>query len=174
MDEKGNKLSEYWHPGVFNFLHCSDFDDDGKKEIILGGGNNRIGWRPVISILEPKRVFGQAMPYNAAKEIEKAKEEWYIVFPHIKKSLPDESEWVHFLSWVHNIRLFTEDDELQVGLKDSRIYFLRLNFELKNIYFYRSGFLGWEEKWKFPYDLTEEDEENWKNIEVWKEGVRIR
>ncbi len=175
LDKKGNKLSEYWHPGVFNCLYCLDFDNDGEKEIILGGGNNRIGWRPVISILEPKRVFGQAMPYNAAKEIEKAKEEWYIVFPHIKKSLPDESEWVHFLSWVYHIRLFTEDDEVQVNLEDGRNYFLRLNFELKNIYFnYFSGFLGWKEKRNFPYDLTEEDEENWKNIEVWKEGVKIR
>ncbi len=174
LDKKGNKLSEYWHPGVFNCLYCLDFDNDEKKEIILGGGNNRMGWRPVVSILEPKRMFGQAIPYNAAKEIEKAKEEWYIVFPHIKKSLPDESKWVHSLSWVYHIRSFTEDDEVQVNLQDGRNYFLRLNFEVKNIYFYPSGFLGWKEKWKFPYDLTEEDEENWKNIEVWKEGIRIR
>ncbi len=174
LDKKGNKLSEYWHPGTFNCLHCSDFDNDGEKEIILGGGNNRIGWRPIISILEPKRVFGQAMPYNAAKEIEKAKEEWYIVFPNIKKSIPDESKWVHFLSWVYHIRLFTEDDELQANLADGRNYFLTLNFELKNSYFNLSGFLGWKEKRNFPYDLTEEDEENWKNIEVWKAGVRIR
>ena len=107
-------------------------------------------------------------------EIEKAKEEWYIVFPHIKKSLPDESKWVHFLSWVYHIRLFTEDDELQASLVDARNYFLTLNFELKNIYFNLPGFLGWKEKWKFPYDLTEEDKENWKKIEVWKEGVRVR
>ena len=174
LDEKGNKLSEYWHPGVLNCLYCLDFDNDGKKEIILGGGNNRLGWRPVVSILDPKRVFGQAMPYNAAKEIEKAKEEWYIVFPHIKKNLPDGSDWVHFLSWVSRIRMFTEEDEVEVNLEDCRNYFLRLNFELKKIYLVPYSFPRWKEQYHFPYDLTEEDKKNWENIEVWKEGVRIR
>jgi hypothetical protein len=32
----------------------------------------------------------------------------------------------------------------------------------------------WKDNFKFSYDLTEKDEENWKNIEVWKKGVRVR
>lgn len=174
LDQKGNKLSEYWHPGVMECLNCSDFDKDGEKEIILGGINNRMGWRPVLSVLSPKRVFGQAMPYLATKKLKKAKEKWYVVFPHIKKRLPDESEWEFFLPWVDDFEIFSDQNRIDIFLTDGRIYNLTLDFEFKYFYFQPTSFLAWKEARLFPYDLTEEDSLNWKNVEVWKEGVKIR
>lgn len=173
LDDKGNKLSEYWHPGVIECIYCLDFDGDGGKEIILGGINNRIGWKPVISILDPKKASGQAIPYIALKKIEKAKEKWYIVFPHIKKRLPDESKWETFLSSVRKVKVFSRENRIDVELADWRLYFLKLNFEFNSVYLSK-GFLNYKKDFPFPYDITEEDEENWKNIEVYKEGVRIR
>jgi len=155
-------------------MRCFDFDRDGEKEIILCGVNNRIGWRPVLSILDPNRVYGQAMPYIAKKEIEKAKEEWYVVFPNIKKKLPDGIRWESFLSWVSGVQILSEEDKITAWLVDGRNYDLTLNFEFNSVYFNLGGFLDWKKARFFPYDIAKEDEDCWKNIEVWKEGVRVR
>ena len=174
LDYRGHQLSEYWHPGIFYCMYCFDIDKDGEKEIVLGGINNRIDWRPVISVLDPKKIFGQAMPYIAIKNIERAKEKWYVIFPHIKKELPDESKWEFCLSWVFDIRVFSEENKIAAVVRDARTYDLGLDFEFKSIYFNFSNFLEWKNSFQFPYDITKDDEKNWKNIEVWKEGVRIR
>lgn len=174
LDYKGNKISEYWHPGRLNCLYCLDFDNDGEKEVILGGINNRMDWRPVISVLDPDRVFGQAMPYLATKKIEKAKEKWYIVFPNIKKSLPDGAKWESFLSSVSGCQIRAKENRIDANLTDGRIYFLKRKMEYDYAYLYSSGFSSWKKGFSFPYDITKEDEENWKNIEVWKEGVKVR
>jgi len=174
LDYKGKKLYEYWHPGIFYGMQCFDFDRDGEKEIILCGVNNRIDWRPVLSILDPARVYGQAMPYIAKKEIEKAKEEWYIVFPNIKKKLPEGIRWESFLSWVTNVQVLSEEDKITAGVIDGRNYDLTLNLNYNSVYFNLGGYLDWKKARFFPYDITKEDEDTWKNIEVYKEGVRIR
>lgn len=174
LDYQGNKKFEYWHPGIFYGMHCFDFDRDGEKEIILCGVNNRIGWRPVLSILDPARVYGQAMPYIAKKEIEKAKEEWYIVFPNIKKKLPEGIRWESFLSWVSYVRVLSEEDKITLWVVDGRNYDLTLDFKFSSIYFSLGGFLDWKKARYFPYDINKEDEDTWKNIEVYKEGIMVR
>jgi len=174
LDYRGHQLSEYWHPGIFYCMYCFDIDKDGEKEIVLGGINNRIDWRPIISVLDPKKIFGQAMPYIAIKNIERAKEKWYVIFPHIKKELPDESKWEFCLSWVSDIRVFSEENKIAAVVRDARTYDLGLDFEFKSIYFNFSNFLEWKNSFQFSYDITKDDEKNWKNVEVYKEGVRIR
>jgi hypothetical protein len=174
LDERANKLSEYWHPGIFTYLGLVDFNSDGVKEIILGGGNNALDCRPVISVLDPSRVFGQAMPYTAKGDIERAKEEWYVVFPHVKRHLPGDFKWQDFLSWVHKIQFFGEEGEVDVELQDSRRYFMTSDFTVNHIHFSPSSYRAWKERRRFPYDVTQVDEDSWKSIEVWKEGARLR
>ena len=174
LDCNGEKLHEYWHPGIFYHMRCLDFDGDGKMEIVLCGVNNRIGWRPVLSILDSKRIYGQAMPYIAQKGIEHAKERWYLVFPNIKKELPDGVRWESFLSWVTDIRVLSKEDKITAWVVDGRNYDLTSNFVYSSVYLNLGGFLEWKKNRQFPYDIIKEDEENWKNIEVWKEGIKIR
>jgi len=174
LDYKGNKISEYWHPGIMDCLYCLDFDNDGEKEIILGGINNRMDWCPVISVLNSKRTFGQAMPYLAVKQIEKAKEEWYIVLPHIKKSIPDESKWESLLPAVDNMEILSEENRIDVYVTDGRLYSLTSNFKLNYYYLQLVHFLQWKHDRQFAYELTREDSASWGNIEVWKDGVKIR
>jgi len=174
LDYNGKKLYEYWHPGIFYGMRCFDLDGDGKKEIILCGINNRMGWRPVLSILDSKGIYGQAMPYIAEKKIEKAMEKWYVVFPDIKKKLPDGLRWESFLSWVTDVRVLSRENKITAWVIDGRNYDLTMNFEFSSIYFNFGGFLDWKKARYFPFDVVKEDEENWKNIEVYKEGVRIR
>lgn len=174
LDYKGNVIAEYWHPGRMNCVYCLDLDGDGKKEIILGGTNNRMGWRSIISVLDPGRISGQAMPYSAQKKIEQAKEKWYAIFPHIKERIPDESKWEFYKSAVDNMDVTLEDNKLCAVLNDGRTYYLSSNFEFNSEYFMPSRFQSWAQENTFPYELKEKDEENWKNIEVWKDGDRIR
>lgn len=174
LDHKGNKISEYWHPGRINCLYCLDFDGDGKKEIILGGTNNRMGWRGFISVLDPEKVSGQAMPYIARKQIERAKEKWYVIFPHIKKKIPVESKWELYISGVGDIAIFSNSNEITAQLGDGRAYHLSLSFEFGFVYPAVGHFEKWANDNTFPYNLTGEDTTYWGNIEVWKDGVRIR
>ena len=57
---------------------------------------------------------------------------------------------------------------------DGRNYDLTLNLNYNSVYFNLGGYLDWKKARFFPYDITKEDEDTWKNIEVYKEGVRIR
>ncbi|MCJ7458364.1 MAG: ATP-binding protein [candidate division Zixibacteria bacterium] len=174
LDRNGIKKAEYWHPGAINCLYCTDFDGDGKKEIILGGTNNRMGWCAIVSVLASDRVSGQAMPYTARKEIEKAKEKWYVIFPNIKKRLPDQSHWESYITGVDDIGIYSKDDKIIANLGDGRAYHLSLDFGFNYVYPAPGYFERWAQVNAFPYKLTAEDSANWKNIEVWREGVRIR
>jgi signal transduction histidine kinase len=174
LDEKGNRKLEYWHPGIMECLFCMDFDNDGEKEIILGGINNRIGWRPVISVLNSEKVFGQAMPYIAIKKLERAQEKWYIVFPHIKKRLPNESEWEKLLPAVNGMQILSKENRMDVYVNDGRMYSLELNFGLRYIYLHLGGYQKWKVDRQFSADLTKEDSLSWENIEVWKDGLKIK
>ncbi len=174
LDRKGVKKAEYWHPGGINCLYCTDFDGDGKKEIILGGSNNRMGWRAFMSVLAPDSVSGQAMPYVARKNMKKARERWYVVFPKIKKRIPDESKWEFYIMGVDDIGIFSKDNKIVANLGDGRAYHMSSNFEFKSFYPAPGHFEKWAQANAFPYKLIAEDSTNWGNIEVWKEGVRIR
>lgn len=173
LDCKGDKISEYWHPGGISCLYCLDLDNDGEKEIILGGINNRMDWRPVVSILHPQKTFGQAMPYLAERNIARATEKWYLLIPHIKKNLPHGLEWEQFLTWVNSMEFFSGDEKMDVLVIDGRAYHLNANFESDYYYFHLNGFLAWKPV-GLPSDLTKEDSVNWKNIEVWKDGIKVR
>jgi signal transduction histidine kinase len=174
LDSEGKQLSEYWHPGIFGFMDCLDIDNNGEMEIILGGINNRMDWSPVVCVLDPKRASGKAMPYRASNDIIKAKEKCYVIFPHVKKILPEDYKWKDFLSGISNIQVFTTEDEIRINLQDTRNYFLSLNFEFIKYYFNLSYYLSWKERINFLFELTDHDTTNWKNIKVWKDGIRIR
>ena len=174
LDDKGNKISEYWHPGGINCLYYVDVDGDGKREIVIGGTNNRMGWCPFISVLDPEKVSGQAMPYIAKQDIKKAQEKSYVILPHIKNKLANESRWEFYISGVYDIAIFSKDNEITAGIDDGRAYHLTSNFEFNYVYPAPGSFEKWAQLKAFPYNLTAEDSANWKNIEVWREGVRIR
>jgi hypothetical protein len=82
LDGNGKKLKEYWHAGQIASLNeLRDFDEDGKLEFVFYGENNRMGWSPVIIVMEYDDFIGQSMPYVDLL-FEHAKEERYYLFGH--------------------------------------------------------------------------------------------
>jgi hypothetical protein len=75
---------------------------------------------------------------------------------------------------VIGIRVLSKEDKITAWVVDGRNYDLTSNFAYSSVYLNLGGFLEWKKNRQFPYDIIKEDEENWKNIEVWKEGIKIR
>lgn len=63
FDANGAIKKEYWHPGYIFDVKIADIESDGYKEIIGGGTNNDLGHIPVIFVLNPQIMKGQAPPY---------------------------------------------------------------------------------------------------------------
>ena len=69
----GSVIGEYWHPGHVKDVKVADINNDGCKEIVGGGVNNDLGYIPIVFVLDPQNVIGQAPPYygNAPQASEK-------------------------------------------------------------------------------------------------------
>jgi len=176
LDNCGLKLREFWHPGGIDDIQVLDYDLDGKKECIIRGINNRYWWRPIVGFYDTEKVDGQAFPYCSIKGLPKAEAEVYLVLPNIKKNLPQEDSWVNYMSSNHNFKcepLETGGYNYEIFLNDSRVYKLDSNFNLLGkVGFFPTGFKTWSEENHFKYFLSNEDKENWKEIEVWINGVK--
>jgi hypothetical protein len=82
LDGNGNKLKEYWHAGQLTSLNeLKDYDGDGNLDFVFYGENNRMGWSPVIIMMNYNEIRGQSLPYVDSL-FEHASEERYYVFGH--------------------------------------------------------------------------------------------
>jgi|GEM_PF-3494824 len=124
FDTRGNIIGNYWHPGNIFDIEVLDVDNDGHKEIIGGGVNNdweayKSNYRPVIFVLDPANMNGQAPPFLGSAP--KAKEKQYIILPQstiLKKSCPVMQIW-------------TENNLTVASLEDGRIFYF--NSSMKNV-----------------------------------------
>jgi len=178
LDAKGMKKSEYWHPGLIEVVHCKDINNDGKVELICGGINNRMDWRPCFLVLDSRKIYGQAMPYRGEKRVPPARELVYILFPHFKIEAGVDFSWEHCLDYVYLINMFSErTDSTIYQVTTSRFsitWYLEKHFRVKNLA-YNLGVINEKlSEMKIPYVVTEDDMKEIRNIEVWKDGVRIR
>lgn len=178
LDAKGRKKSEYWHPGLINDLQCRDINKDGKDELICAGINNRMDWRPCFLVLDSRRITGQAMPYVGEKRVPPARELVYILFPHFKIEAGADFSWEHCLDYVHQINIFSEGTDSTIyQVTTSRFYiswYLDQYFRVKNLA-YNLGVINEKfSEMKIPYVVTEDDMKEIRNIEVWRNSVKIR
>jgi hypothetical protein len=178
LDSKGRKKSEYWHPGLIAVVHCKDINNDGKVELVCGGINNRMDWRPCFFILDAKNVKGQATPYCGEKSVPKAKELTYILFPHFKKNVGRNFSWENYLDYIHLIHFFPAEKDkityLAITAMQCTGWYFDSNYRVNNVAYNLGGINQRCVDMKFPYVVTQEDMDNLWNIEVWKEGVKIR
>ncbi len=174
INHSGRVIGEYWHPGDIRFAVFTDLNEDGEKELLCAGINNRLNWRSVVFILDVKELVGkqQGPPYHIFGNLKPAREEKYVVFPHIK----DVSwNWVE-VSPIKTPELFyVRPEHILLKLDDGRHYFLAKNLEYMGCEHRMSDFAVWKAKIDFPYRLNrEKDSLNWKNFEVWESCVRIK
>ncbi len=180
LNKEGEVQSNYWHSGVVNLLFCDDIDNDDTLEVVLRGVNNSLKYSAVLIMLDYKTIRGQSPPYGD-EVLPKAQEKVYIKFPFIKGwggenglfsvlggfgFMGREDGFDVYKAAVHDhrgiIRHYWLDEELmnvkRITLTPDTRFALR---KLK-----QEGILD--------YDITPEVIESWKQIEVWKNGVKIR
>jgi signal transduction histidine kinase len=175
LDHQGKTIGEYWHPGGLPFLVHTDLDGDGEKELFCAGINNRLNWRTVVFTLDVKELIGnklQGPPYNIFSNLKPAKEKKYMVLPQIKEVVWD---WVQVSPYETPQQTVIRPDGIFLMLPDSRHYFLTKDLQYNSCAVSNGWFANWQKKTTFPFELDlEKDSLNWKNFEVYENGVRVK
>jgi len=139
--------------------------------------NNRLQFSAVVFILDGENIKGQSPPY-ADENLPKAHEQVYVKIPYIE-GLGGENQK---FSMVHEMTYMGKEagtDVYRVLVNDlygvSRDYIFDRELNLK--WFVHDAYNPWQklkEEGIIDYDLTPEVIESWKEIDVWKNGKKVR
>jgi signal transduction histidine kinase len=180
INKRGHMRSSYWHPGAVRVLLCDDIEDDGLPEIVIGGVNNSLNYSAVLGILDYRTIRGQSPPYSD-HNLPKAQERTYIKFPFVK-GLGGENNKFSMVIKFEFAGKEDGQDVYKVLVVDhreiERVFWLNatLTSVLRIVVSPKSRYL-WEqlkEEGILDYDITEKVIEDWKKIEVWKNGVKLK
>ncbi len=86
IDSRGQIQGEYWHAGHLgkNSLLLLDLDEDGRKEIIIGGTNNDFQ-QACLLVLDPEKIRGCSPGSNnpefTFRDMPEGTQEYYLLFP---------------------------------------------------------------------------------------------
>jgi excisionase family DNA binding protein len=125
VSPEGKLEAEYWNSGQLADYEFYDYDQDGKKEIILIGLNNEYN-KGVLIALDPSLVKGgspQLSPHYQSAELEPGSEEFYILFPHHEIGSKPAA-----MSAINNITRLQDQFYLYSYPPD---FFFSLSFEMK-------------------------------------------
>jgi len=180
LDRRGQVQSSYWHSGALNFLVCEDFDDDGIKDIVFGGVNNRLNYSAVLGVLDFRDASGQSPPYRDTV-LAKAKEKIYVKFPFIRELGGVNDMYSNVVAFIYAGKR-NESDVYHITVHDDpgfqREYHLDQGLShVKDLIVHPRYRLVWETMKRegvVHYDLSTEVLESWREIEVWKNGVKVK
>lgn len=100
IDGRNGKLKgEFWNPGRSaspDSLAVADLDNDGIMEIIVGSGNNDLGFIGAVYCLKGNLVIGQAPPYYG--EAQKGSFVWYT-----QLGKPANDPFVHWVEVISDV-----------------------------------------------------------------------
>jgi signal transduction histidine kinase len=180
LDKRGQLQSSYWHSGAIDLLLCDDVDDDGRPEIVFGAVNNRLRYSAVLGILDCSRICGQSPPYTDTV-LRKAKEKVYVKFPFIR-GLGGENDMFSYVTAFVYAGKENGSDTYHVTVRDHRGFQREYHLDkelthVKGLIIHPDYRFLWEKlkrEGMVNYDLTPEVIESWKEIEVWKNGVKLK
>ena len=179
LDSKGQLQTSYWHSGSAGFLLCEDVVDDGILEIVFGGVNNRLQYSAVLGVLDHREAWGQSPPYRDTV-LTKAKEKIYIKFPFVRELGGQNDMYSNVVGFMY---AGSQDgsDVYHVTVADpgfQREYHLDEGLtHVKDVVVHPKYRFVWEKMKRegmVDYDLSPEVLESWKEIEVWKNGVKVK
>ena len=180
LDSNGQLQTSYWHSGSASFLLCEDVDDDGIPEIVFGGVNNRLQYSAVLGVLEHGQTWGQSPPYRDTV-LTKAKEKIYVKFPFIRGLGGENDRYSSVEAFMYAGRE-NGSDVYHVTVGDPRGFRREYHLDkelthVKRLIIHPDYRFLWEKLKReglLDYDLSPEVIESWKQIEVWKNGVKIK
>lgn len=165
----------YYHPGNIEFQFY--LPAIRKGEFLFHGVNNLMSWRHCAGIVIPESLSEktQAPPYKSLdKNLQRAEEMLYVVFPRIKDSLP--VLWEKGIAQAESI--VEELGGYLVRLNDGRQYKLGSHFRFVRYYFdpdkYKNFLRNNDLKSK-DYPITFSDSfPRWHNVESYNWGRRLK
>jgi signal transduction histidine kinase len=174
LHHQGDVIGEYWHPGCIFFSVYTDLDGNGEKELLCAGINNKLNCRAVVFTLDVREPIGkvQGPPYSIFGDLKPATEKKYIVLPHIKDVVWN---WVEVSPFATPRYMDVRPDHIFVMLPDGRHYSLTTSLEYNSCEHRFSFFSGWQKLIKFPFEFNlGADSLNWKNFEIWEDGLKVK
>jgi signal transduction histidine kinase len=180
LDRRGQLQTSYWHSGSVSLILCEDIDDDGIPEIVFGGVNNRLQYSAVLGILEHGQIWDQSPPYRDTV-LTKAKEKIYVKFPFIRGLGGENDRYSNVVAFIY-AGVENGSDVYHVAVHDPRAFRREYHLDkelthVKRLIIHPDSRLLWEKLKKegvLDYDLSPEVVESWKEIEVWKDGVKVK
>jgi len=181
LDEHGQMISSYWHCGIVFVLSCVDINNDDVPEILFGGTNNRLTFSAVVGILDYKTTHGQSPPYNDPV-LPRAQERAYIKFPFVKELGGENRKSPSVREFSYTGKEYGREVYRAIIVDDYRGFYREfwLDASLTNVLRIvvppDSKYLWMKLKKEgiVDYDLTPEVIESWKEIEVWKNGKKVK
>jgi signal transduction histidine kinase len=180
LDIRGNQRWSYWHSGSVAVLLCEDMNNDTIPEIVFGGVNNRLDYSAVLGILDYRTIDGQSPPY-AESALPKGHEKTYIKFPFVRGLGGKNLQFSNVVQFLYtgkeqgsNVYLFRVVDD--PGL-EREFYLDSTLTEVLRIIVPPASIHLWQQLKKegiVDYDLTPDVIESWKQIEVWKNGIKVK
>ena len=179
LDRGGQLKTSYWHSGSASLLLCEDIDDDGILEIVFGGVNNRLQYSAVLGVLDHREAWGQSPPYRDTI-LAKANEKIYVKFPFVRELGGENDRYSNVVAFIYAGRQ-DGSDVYHVTVADpgfQREYHLDEGLtHVKNVVVHPKYRFVWERmksEGMVDYELSPEVLESWKEIEVWKNGVKVK
>lgn len=130
LDHKGSLLREYWNSGRIEDFIFYDLDEDGQKEIVLGGCNNEYD-KGFVAVLEPDFNSGGSTQtgYYRSPSLLQGVETRYLLFPKTKSALS-----AFLRDPVARIRIL-DDKVISIETKSGLFFEFDFEFNLREIRF---------------------------------------
>jgi hypothetical protein len=119
LNNKGELIGEYWNSGHIECIEFLDLDNDGFKEIILGGLNNNY-LKACLVVLDPRNINGSSPQEKGTRyyseELSPGTEKYYILIPR------NEIGRLFLYDIIDAIDLY-DNKRIQVSTSKSKVFY---------------------------------------------------
>ena len=181
ISAEGEILDSYWHPGNLLVLRSIDINEDGDKELLLGGCHDGYGQKAVLALLDPFEINGRAPAQIGTAQhavgIPLAKHFLYILFTRCEMAEPYPEQAPMVERVVHNrfgLKVWTREPHAPQWDLGGVVYFFDSFMNLTRATLASTTMWSvcrdYRREHKLPEpDPAEIEEELASGVEIWRE-----